>query len=122
MNALLLTVLTWLAPVVGSAVQTSVAGEWQIHRIAAGRESTQTCTFKQKDSDLTGTCSSDSGPVPLTGKVEGKTVTWTYKADSEGGKVTVVYNGTLESETKMSGTVSAVEFSVEGEFTATRSK
>jgi hypothetical protein len=45
------------------------------------------------------------------------------KSDSPGGPVTVVYTGTVDSgATKITGKVAAIEFSIEGEFTATRSK
>jgi hypothetical protein len=105
-----------------AADETSLSGKWQIERNAGGNQSRQDCTITQKDSDLTGSCSSDRGPVEIKGKVDGKNVTFTYKGDSAGGPVTVVYKGTVDSADKMSGTVTAVEFSIEGEFTATKSK
>ena len=43
MKLLRLIVLMSMAPVVTSAAQTSVAGEWQIQRSVGGNESTQTC-------------------------------------------------------------------------------
>ena len=49
-------------------------------------------------------------------------MTWTYKTDTQGGVVTVIHKGTIESPDKISGTLTAVEYSVEGEFTATRAK
>lgn len=105
-----------------AAAQDSLTGKWQVHRNAAGRQTTQQCTLIQKENALTGECSTDRGTVTISGKVEGKRVTWTYKADSEGGEVTVVYTGAIESPSKITGTVLAVEFSVEGDFTATRAK
>jgi hypothetical protein len=60
--------------------------------------------------------------VQISGKVDGKSVTWTYTGDSPGGMVTVVHKGTVESSSKITGTLIAVEFSIEGEFTATRAK
>jgi hypothetical protein len=99
-----------------------ITGEWTIERRTPDRESSQTCTFTQNGSVLGGTCSSRSGPVPLTGRIEGKNVNWTVKAESEGGPVTIVYKGAIDSETSMSGSVSALEFGVSGEFKATRSK
>ena len=123
MKVLLLTfVLATGAIAVPVDDSTSLSGKWQIQRSAAGRESQQECTFVQKKNDLTGSCSSDRGAVEISGKVDGKKVTWTYKADSEGGPVTVVYKGTFDSATKISGTVTAIEFSIEGEFIATQSK
>ena len=123
MKAIQLILLTLFVSVVSVSAQTSIAGEWQIQRAVGGNESTQTCRFTQKESELTGTCDSPGGVVQLSGKVDAKNVTWTVKQESsQGGTVTVVYRGTLESDTKMSGTVTAVEYSVEGEFKATKSK
>ncbi|MBI4909234.1 MAG: hypothetical protein HY820_36780 [Acidobacteria bacterium] len=108
------------AAVAYAADAEGLSGKWSVHTSAAGRENDQTCEFAQKGADLTGNCKSQRGTVNVTGKVDGKKVTWTYKSESEGGMVTVVFNGTSESATKMSGTVLAVEYSVEGEFSATR--
>lgn len=115
-------VLLATAAFAAAADETSLSGKWQIERNAAGNQSRQDCTLKQETNDLTGTCSSDGGPVEIKGKVDGKSVTLTYKGDSAGGPVTVVYKGTIDSADRISGTVTAVEFSIEGEFTATRSK
>jgi preprotein translocase subunit SecD len=95
-------------------------GKWRVHRSAAGRESEQECTFSQNAGVLTGSCAQGQGTVALNGKVEGDHVTWTIKTESEGGPVTVVYDGKIDSASKLSGKVTAVEFSIEGEFTATR--
>jgi hypothetical protein len=105
-----------------AADDTSLSGKWQIQRSVGGNESSQECTLTQKDGDLNGTCSSDRGTVEISGKVTGKNVTFTYKGDSQGGPVTVVYKGTIQSPAKMTGTVAAIEFSIEGEFTAVRAK
>ncbi len=114
--------LVALAIVAAASEDASLNGTWQIRRNAGGNESKQDCTFSQKENVLTGTCTNDQGSVQINGKVAGKSATWTYKGDSQGGPVTVVYTGTIDSATKITGTVLAVEFSVEGEFTATRSK
>jgi hypothetical protein len=56
---------------------------------------------------------------------EGKSVTGTCKGDTSGGTATLVYNGALDSAdspTKITGKLTVVEYSVEGEFTATRVK
>ena len=119
---LLSFLLASAAAVALAAGEPSLSGEWQIQRSAAGHESTQTCTITQKENDLAGSCTSDQGPVKISGKVEGKKVTWTYKTEREGSPLTVIYKGTVDSATKITGTVSAVEFGIDGEFTATRSK
>jgi hypothetical protein len=103
-----------------AAAEPSVSGEWSIHRSAAGNESTQTCHLTQTGPKLTGTCESQKGPVQITGKIEGAKATWTFQTDRDGSPLTIIYKGTVESATKMNGSVTAVEFGIEGEFTATK--
>ena len=105
-----------------SAAEPNLDGEWKIERRTFDRESRQICTFSQKANVLGGSCNSRSGPVKLTGKVEGQKVNWTVKTESEGGPVTIIYKGAIDSPNTMSGTVSALEFGVSGEFKAMRSK
>jgi hypothetical protein len=56
--------------------------------------------------------------VQISGKVDGKSVTWSYK----GQYGTVSFKGTLDPSTKIAGTVRAEDYGVEGEFVATQSK
>ena len=105
-----------------AADNASLSGKWRIHTSAAGSESDQSCTFAQKDNDLTGNCNTNRGTVQISEKIDEKKVTWTYKSEYNGSPLTVTFKGTLESTTKITGTVRAEEFGVEGEFTATQSK
>ena len=114
--------VTSLAVGAYAADTASISGNWTIHNSIAGHESDQTCTFTEKESDLTGSCKTDSGTVSITGKIEGQKVTWTYKTEYNGSPLTLTYNGTLDAPDKFNGSVKVEEFSVEGEFTATRSK
>lgn len=114
--------LAFTAALTCAADEPSLTGEWRIHRSAAGNESTHICSLTQKDKSLTGSCRSDQGEVKITGSVDGKNVTFTYKTERDGSPLTVIYKGTVDSSTKMSGSVTAVEFGIDGEFTATRSK
>jgi hypothetical protein len=111
-----------VAFLLAAADDASLSGRWLVQRSAAGNASQIDCVFTQKDHDLTGTCESDRGKLQFTGKVDGKLVTWTHKSESPGGPVTVVYKGTVESPARITGTVTAVEFAIEGEFTASRAK
>ncbi len=124
MKTPLIALLFMAAPILALAADgISLSGRWQIQRSAGGNDSQQDCVITQKNRDLSGTCeSADRGTVQISGKVDGKNVTWTYKGESPGGPVTVIYTGAVESENKISGKVNAVEFSIEGEFTATRLK
>ena len=100
----------------------SLSGTWQIHNNIAGNESDRPCTFVQSGDDLSGTCPSDRGEVKLTGQVKGKAVSWSYRSEYEGSPITVKYEGTLQSGTKITGTVNVAEFGADGDFTATLSK
>jgi hypothetical protein len=125
MRALLFRVLLLCAVACAPSTppaEPKITGEWNIQRRTADRESSQTCNFTQDGSALGGTCSSRSGPVPLTGKIDGKNVHWTVKVETEGGPTTIIYKGAIDSANTMSGSVSALEFGVSGEFKATRSK
>lgn len=103
-----------------SAQIPSVAGAWNVQISIAGNDSTRPCTFVQQESALSGTCESRSGEVKISGKLEGKSVTWTYKTEYDGNPLTVTFRGTLSADDKIAGTVTAVEFGAEGEFSATR--
>lgn len=111
----------FLCVVAVAADQSSVAGKWQIHSTVAGTEYDITCTFAQKDADLTGTCDTDQGSKDLTGKVDADKITWSYKSEYNGTPLTVNHEGTLKDD-KISGTVDVPEFSVTGDFAATRAK
>lgn len=123
MKPLLLScLLTSSAVLVPAADTASLNGKWQIHTSAAGRESDYGCTFTQKENDLTGDCHPEHGPVQISGKVDGQKVTWRYKSTYDGSPLTVTFKGTLESATKITGTLTAEEYGVDGQFTATQSK
>ena len=104
-----------------AADDASMSGKWQVHTSIAGNQSEQSCTFTQKGSELKGSCTTqDRGTVEITGKVSGKKVTWMYKSEHDGTPLTVNYEATVDSADKIAGSVSVPEFSVDGDFTATR--
>jgi hypothetical protein len=123
MKTVLLSFLVASATALSYAADApSLSGSWQIHNKIAGNESDRACTFVQNGDNLTGTCPSDRGEVKLTGEVKGKKVTWSYRSEYEGSPITVKYDGTLQSETKITGTVNVAEYGADGDFTATLSK
>jgi hypothetical protein len=124
MRTLFLSVL--LASASTLAVRADIAslnGKWEVHSNVAGNESDVECTFTQKDNELGGSCATDHGDRPLTGKVDGTKITWSYDSEYEGTPLTVKYSGTIDSAaTKFSGSVSVEQFGVDGDFTAALSK
>ena len=105
------------------AENASLSGKWKVHTDIGGTQSDPICSFTQKDDELTGNCGSDDGDKPLTGKVDGKTITWAYHSEYEGTPLTVNYKGTMDATgAKLSGTVSVPEFQADGEFSAVPAK
>ena len=100
----------------------SVDGAWTVRADISGNQSESNCSFTQKDADLTGTCKSDRGSVMISGKVDGKTVSWQFDTQYEGQTLTVYYSGTSQSAEKITGTVNVQPMNVSGEFTATKAK
>jgi hypothetical protein len=123
MRRLLLSMLLASAASVSLAADNaSLSGKWKVHSTVAGNESDLECTFTQKDNDLSGTCTTDSGDKNITGKVDGAKISWSYDADYNGTPLTVKYSGTLDSDGKLAGGVHVDPFDVDGDFTATAPK
>jgi hypothetical protein len=106
-------------PIAFAAEEPSASGRWQVRSMIAGNASEVKCTFTQKAAELSGTCdSAERGSMSISGAVDGKKVTWSFKSEYNGTPLTVKYEGTLEPG-RITGTVAVPEFFVEGEFTAT---
>ncbi len=77
----------------------------------------------RKTMSLGGSCATEHGDKPLTGKVDGTKITLSYDSEYEGTPLTVKYSGTIDSAAaKLSGSVSVEQFGVDGDFTAALSK
>ena len=118
----MLLTLTLVSAAAFQAQPASVGGAWTVRADISGNQSESNCTFTQKEADLTGTCKSDRGSVMITGKVDGKTVSWQFDTQYEGQTLTVYYSGTSQSDEKITGTVNVQPMNVSGEFTATKAK
>lgn len=99
---LILPLLVLLALPLAAA---DVSGKWNAEVDVAGNHATPQFTFKQDGDKLTGTYKGMLGEANITGTVDGKKITWTLKANYGGDLVTIVYTGTIESETLIKGTV-----------------
>ena len=96
-----------------------VSGNWKVDGSIAGNSVTPTCTLKQTEKQISGTCAIDSDRVVKTqGSVDGKQVTWKYDQEYEGTVYTLTYAGTLDSNASMKGTVTADPTDTTGDFTA----
>jgi len=118
-SLLALLVLAAAASLLQAQTTPSISGKWKIHTSMV-QESDSTCTFTQAGTDLTGACEGDNGKFNIAGKVDGDKVTWSFKTDYNGMSLTVSYQGKLESDSKISGSSSVAEMSLDGDFTAVR--
>jgi hypothetical protein len=116
---LVLLVLAATSGLVHAQTAPSINGKWKIHTVMV-QESDSTCTFTQKDKELTGACEGDKGKFNVTGKADGNKFTWSYKTDYNGSPLTISYDGKLGSDAKMSGSASVAEMSLDGDFTAVK--
>ena len=110
------------APAPAPAPAAVVSGTWAVAQNIGGTAVEMKCTITQKDADLSGTCASDQGTLAITGKVDGKNVTWQFGTDYNGQALTIVLAGTLDTPEKIAGTVDVRPMGVSGDFTATKAK
>jgi len=102
-----------------AADDAALHGKWKVHITVGDSQSDEECTLTQNDKELTGSCVSDRGTSPISGKVDGKKVSWISKSQYQGNPLTLTFNGTLESTTMITGTLNVAEYNVDGGFTAT---
>ena len=114
-------VLTLVLPLIGLAADPSPLGKWNLDQSIAGNQGSMVCTFEQGESGLAGRCESPQLKSAVTGKIDGKTITWTLKSEYQGSPLTLSYSGTFDGE-KIKGTVTVPEYSVDGEFAASRAE
>lgn len=118
-----LAVLISAVAVAMAAENASVEGKWQVHSTIAGTQYESTCSLKQKDAELSGTCTAaDGAEKDVTGKVEGKKIAWSYKSEYDGTPITVNHDGNLGADNKITGSVSVPEFGADGDFIAEQAK
>jgi len=123
MKALPLWFLLGLMAVPSSAADTpALTGKWKVHNSIVGNESDQNCAFAQEGNSLSGTCSLEQGTARVTGKVTDTKITWQYNTEYNGSPLTLVYTGTMDKDSKITGTVEVQTMSINGDFTATPTK
>ena len=123
MKTLLFALITACAAI---AEDAPFSGKWEIYNVIGGTSVDQVCTFTQTANEIGGTCDTQRGTVNVSGKVDQKKITFTYKTQSsEGGLVTVNYSGELNLKsgtTRVTGTMVVEELGMQGSFTANQSK
>src|SRR5438477_3150 len=98
------TMLLLLASAVLS-LAGDITGTWAFQVESDLGSGTPTFTFKQDGKNITGTYSGQLGESALSGKVEGNKLEFSFEASPSGDKLLIKYAGTVDSDTKMSGSV-----------------
>jgi hypothetical protein len=99
---------------------SDLSGGWSLKGEIAGNVLEVKCSLKQDgDNKLAGTCKTNDMPdSKTTGELKEKVVTFQYDVEYQGQTYTLVYTGTLDTETSVKGTVEAGGAS--GDFTGTK--
>ena len=114
-----------LVPASSGASAANIAGTWGCSiEMGEPKPANVTFTFKQNGEKLSGTYTNPKGIVyPVTGTVKGDNVAFSYDLSTAKQSMTVRYTGTIESPSKMTGTVEWIEGGAPpGKWTATKMK
>jgi hypothetical protein len=96
-----------LGTVGAGAGATDISGTWDCSvNLEGGPQNVKnTFVLKQQGEKLTGSQSGGLGEQQITGAVKGNKVVFGYEGKREGQTLKITYTGTIESLTKMSGTL-----------------
>ena len=112
----ILTLALWL---VGALTAADVSGAWNFAVETSAGSGSPTFVLKQDGEKLSGSYSGVLGEAKVTGTVKGNEIYITFTVDGSGESAKVEYKGTIESDTKMKGTVKLGTFG-EGTWTAAK--
>ena len=120
-----LTLIALLGAFAITAYAADVTGTWTAQVPGrSGNMQTNTIVLKQDGSNLTGTLDGGrGGPINITdGKVDGETVTFTVVRETQNGKITQKFKGTISGgEIKFTRTMEGGQGGQPVEFTAKKS-
>jgi hypothetical protein len=104
----------------GQAAKVDVTGAWVFTVTSDAGTTNPAVTLKQDGEKITGHYSSQLfGEADLAGTVKGQTIAFIVSAEIQGMKIELKYDGTIESNTSMKGTLSAGDLGG-GTFTAVK--
>ena len=124
-NHLIVSVLIGLIASFGAAspraAAVDISGTWAFSvDLQDGGHGDPTFVFKQEGEKVTGTYSGPLGEQKVTGTVKGDKAVFGFEASRDGETIKATYTGTLESPTKMTGTVEFNGGEQRGKWTGTK--
>ena len=119
-----LAIVLLLSALPAFAADTSLSGTWKVDGSVGGYDVHRVCTFKQEGRVLNGSCQeADQKPIPFTGDVKDKTVTWQYDVDWNGSTLTATYTGDWDGAAgTITGAIEVQPVNAAGTFTAKKDK
>jgi hypothetical protein len=106
MQKLSLVVVALSLCAAGLAAQKSgLSGEWVFDVQTEAGSGSPTFVLKQSGDQLTGRYKGTFGEADVKGSVSGKTFKIVFDVDAQGTALTMTYNGEIESESTVKGTV-----------------
>ena len=102
-GALVLAIV--LSVTAGATQATHISGTWDFSVDVEGTPGKPTFVFTQSGGKLTGTVTQRQRDQKITGTIEGNQAVFGFEAMRSGEAFTATYRGTIESPTKMTGTV-----------------
>ena len=116
-----LLVVAAVGPRAVSAQAVDVSGTWQLAVTTDQGVTRPEVTFEQDGSALSGDYASETlGRHSVQGSVEGTTVQWSFSANMQGQTFPVRYEGTLQDDGTISGSIDIASGMMTGSFVATR--
>jgi hypothetical protein len=98
-----------------------LSGTWVFSvDLDSGAHGEPTFVFKQEKENLTGSYDGPLGKYNVTGTVKENKAVFAFEFTRDSVKYKATYNGTIESGTKMSGTMEITEDGPKGKWTATK--
>jgi hypothetical protein len=124
-NYLIATVLIGLIASFGSAhpraAAIDISGTWVFSvDLEDGGHGDPTFVFKQEGEKLTGTYSGPLGEQKVTGTVKGDKAAFGFEASRDGETIKAAYSASIESPSKMTGTVEFSGGNTRGTWTGTK--
>ena len=118
---LLVAAVAIAAPGIAAQAKTDLTGEWVFDVQTEAGSGSPSFVFTQAGEKLTGKYKGTFGEADLTGTVTGTAVKFSFSADAQGTPITIVYQGEVENNTSIKGTVDLGGIG-SGTFTGKRTK
>jgi hypothetical protein len=88
-----------LIPILLTAQEIDVSGDWEMTMQIRDREMTQNVHFVQDGEKITVTMESRMGESTGEGTIKGNKLEWTITRETQRGEFTITYTGTVEGDT-----------------------